>query len=83
MKRYNQKDGIYPMIEALDGYWVTYDQHNQSVLDANKLVEKSWRARDSLALTDDIQMEKMCNVIVVLSIVCFVTISILFFIGLS
>lgn len=83
MKRYNQKDGIYPMVEAPDGYWVTYDDHNQTVLDSNKLVEKSWRARNSLAIVDEIKLEKMHDIIVGLSAVSFIAISILIFIGLS
>ena len=83
MKRYNHDGLPMPMVEAPDGYWVTYDDHNQTVLDSNKLVEKSWIARDSLAIVDDIKMEKMCNVVIALSAVCFVSISILIFIGLS
>ena len=83
MKRYNHDGLPMPMVEAPDGYWVTYDDHNQTVLDSNKLVEKSWRSRDSLALADDIKLEKMHDIIVGLSAVSFIAISILIFIGLS
>jgi hypothetical protein len=72
-----------PMVEAPDGYWVTYDDHNQTVLDSNKLVEKSWRARNSLAIVDEIKLEKMHDIIVGLSAVSFIAISLLIFIGLS
>jgi hypothetical protein len=83
MKRYNH-DGIpMPMVEAPEGYWVTYEDYNQSMLDNNKLVEKSWRARNSLAVVDEIKLEKMHDIIVALSAVCFVSISLLIFIGLS
>lgn len=83
MKRYNQKDGIYPMVEDKDGYWVTYEDYNRCILDNNKLVEKSWRARDSLASVNDEKVEKLQHYIVRLSVVSFVAISILIFIGLS
>jgi len=83
MKRYNQQGGPYPMTEDKDGYWVTYDDHNQTVLDSNKLVEKSWRARNSLAVVDEIKLEKLQDIIVGLSAVSFIAISLLIFIGLS
>ena len=83
MKRYNHDGVPMPMVEDKDGYWVTYDDHNQTVLDSNKLVEKSWRARNSLALVDEIKLEKMHDIIVGLSAVSFIAISILIFIGLS
>ena len=83
MKRYNHDGLPMPMVEAPDGYWVTYDDHNQTVLDSNKLVEKSWRARNSLAVVDEIKIEKMHDIIVGLSAVSFIAISILIFIGLS
>ena len=83
MKRYNHDGVPMPMVEDAEGYWVTYDDHNQTVLDSNKLVEKSWRARNSLALVDEIKLEKMHDIIVGLSAVSFIAISILIFIGLS
>ena len=83
MKRYNHDGVPMPMVEDAEGYWVTYDDHNQTVLDSNKLVEKSWRARNSLAIVDEIKLEKMHDIIVGLSAVSFIAISILIFIGLS
>lgn len=80
MKRYNHDGVPMPMVEAPDGYWVTYDDHNQTVLDSNKLVEKSWRARNSLAVVDEIKLEKMHDIIVGLSIALFVAVAALLFI---
>lgn len=80
MKRYNHDGLPMPMVEHPEGYWVTYDDHNQSVLDSNKLVEKSWRARDTLAVADEIKLEKLQDIVVGLSVVCFITISALLFI---
>jgi hypothetical protein len=80
MKRYNCKHGPVDMIEEVDGYWVTYDDYNRSMLDNNKLVEKSWRARDTLAVADEIKLEKLQDIVVGLSVVCFITISTLLFI---
>ena len=71
MKRYNH-DGIpMPMVEDKDGYWITYEDYNQSVLDSNKLVEKSWRARDSLSAATEQKIEKFQDIIIVLSVVTF------------
>jgi tetrahydromethanopterin S-methyltransferase subunit B len=80
MKRYNCKHGPVDMIEEADGYWVTYDEYNQSMLDNNKLVEKSWRSRDSLAIADGIKEEKLQDIIVGLSIALFAAVVTLLFI---
>ena len=63
MKRYNCKHGPVDMIEEADGYWVTYEDYNRSTLDNNKLVEKSWRARDTQALINEEKVEKLQNTI--------------------
>lgn len=83
MQRYNHEGVPMPMVVDKDGYWVTYEDYIQSVLDNNKLVEKSWRARDSLASVNDEKVEKLQHYIVCLSVVSFVAIAILIFIGLS
>jgi hypothetical protein len=83
MKRYNHDGVPMPMVEDKDGYWVTYEDYIQNVLDNNKLVEKSWRARDGLASVNDEKVEKLQHYIVCLSVVSFVAIAILIFIGLS
>jgi hypothetical protein len=68
------------MIEEADGYWVTYDDYNRSTLDNNKLVEKSWRARDTQALINEEKVEKLQNTIVSLSIGLFAAVVTLLFI---
>ena len=80
MKRYNHDGLPMPMVEHPEGYWVTYDDYNRSMLDNNKLVEKSWRARDTLALADEIKLEKMQDIIVGLSVALFVAVASLLFI---
>jgi len=68
------------MIEEADGYWVTYEDYNRSMLDNNKLVEKSWRARDTQSLINDEKVEKLQNTIVGLSIGLFAAVVTLLFI---
>jgi hypothetical protein len=68
------------MIEEADGYWVTYEDYNRSTLDNNKLVEKSWRARDTQALINEEKVEKLQNTIVGLSIGLFAAVVTLLFI---
>ena len=68
------------MIEEADGYWVTYEDYNRSTLDNNKLVEKSWRARDTQALINEEKVEKLQNTIVGLSIGLFAAVITLLFI---
>jgi hypothetical protein len=80
MKRYNCKHGPVDMIEEADGYWVTYEDYNRSTLDNNKLVEKSWRARDTQALINEEKVEKLQNTIVGLSIGLFAAVVTLLFI---
>jgi hypothetical protein len=79
MKRYNHDGVPMPMVEDKDGYWITYEDYNQSVLDSNKLVEKSWRARDSLSVVSDQKIEKLQNIIVGLSIGLWVVVVALLF----
>jgi tetrahydromethanopterin S-methyltransferase subunit B len=79
MKRYNHDGVPMPMVEDKDGYWITYEDYNQSVLDSNKLVEKSWRARDSLSVVSDQKIEKLQNIIVGLSIGLWVAVVALLF----
>ena len=83
MKRYNHEGGPYPMTEDKDGYWITYDDYNQSVLDANKLVEKSWRARDSQSIRNDSKIGHLHDVIVGLSVALFVAVVSLVFVGMA
>lgn len=83
MKRYNCKHGPVDMIEEVDGYWVTYDDYNRSTLDNNKLVEKSWRARDTQALINEEKVEKLQNDIVGLSIGLFAAVVTLLFIWMK
>ena len=68
------------MVEDKDGYWVTYEDYNRSMLDNNKLVEKSWRARDTQSLINDEKVEKLQNTIVGLSIGLFAAVVTLLFI---
>ena len=79
MKRYNHDGVPMPMVEDKDGYWITYEDYNQSVLDSNKLVEKSWRARVSLSVASDQKIEKLQNIIVGLSIGLWVAVVALLF----
>jgi hypothetical protein len=79
MKRYNHDGVPMTMVEDKDGYWITYEDYNQSVLDSNKLVEKSWRARDSLSVVSDQKIEKLQNIIVGLSIGLWVVVVALLF----
>jgi len=83
MKRFDQIGGPYPMAETPNGYWITYDSYNQSVLDANKLVEKSRRARDNQASSYTSKLEHLHNIIIVLSVTLFATVASLIFIGLT
>ena len=80
MKRYNHDGVPMPMVEDKDGYWVTYEDYNRSMLDNNKLVEKSWRARDTQSLINDEKVEKLQNTIVGLSIALFAAVVTLLFI---
>jgi hypothetical protein len=80
MKRYNHDGVPMPMVEDKDGYWVTYEDYNRSTLDNNKLVEKSWRARDTQALINEEKVEKLQNTIVGLSIGLFAAVVTLLFI---
>lgn len=80
MKRYNHDGVPMPMVEDKDGYWVTYEDYNRSMLDNNKLVEKSWRARDTQSLINDEKVEKLQNTIVGLSIGLFAAVVTLLFI---
>jgi hypothetical protein len=80
MKRYNHDGVPMPMVEDKDGYWVTYEDYNRSMLDNNKLVEKSWRARDTQSLINDEKVEKLQNIIVGLSIGLFAAVVTLLFI---
>jgi hypothetical protein len=80
MKRYNHDGVPMPMVEDKDGYWVTYEDYNRSMLDNNKLVEKSWRARDTQALINEEKVEKLQNTIVGLSIGLFAAVVTLLFI---
>jgi hypothetical protein len=80
MKRFNCKHGPVDMIEDVNGYWITYDDYNRSILDNNKLVEKSWRARDTQTLVNEEKVEKLQNTIVGLSIGLFAAVVTLLFI---
>jgi hypothetical protein len=80
MKRYNHDGVPMPMVEDKDGYWVTYEDYNRSMLDNNKLVEKSWRARDTQSLINDEKVEKLQDIIVGLSIALFAAVVTLLFI---
>ena len=80
MKRYNHDGVPMPMVEDKDGYWVTYEDYIRSILDNNKLVEKSWRARDTQSLINDEKVEKLQNIIVGLSIGLFAAVVTLLFI---
>lgn len=80
IKRYNHKDLPKEMEECVDGYWVTYEDYNRSTLDNNKLVEKSWRARDSQQLVNEGELEKLHDTIIMLSVSLFVSVAILLFI---
>jgi hypothetical protein len=75
MKRYNHDGLPMPMIEDKDGYWVTFNDYNNSLLDCNKLVEKAWQAniynREQQAMINSAQVESLRNIIVMLSFVSF------------
>jgi len=83
MKRYNCVNGPVDMEEDKDGYWITYDEYTQSVLDSNKLVEKSWRSRDSQSIRNNSKIDHLHDVIVGLSVALFVSLSFLIFIGMT
>ena len=83
MKRYNCVNGPVDMTEDKDGYWITYDEYAQSVLDSNKLVEKSWRARDSQSIRNTSKIDHLHDVIVALCVALFVTSASLIFIGMT
>jgi hypothetical protein len=83
MKRYNCVNGPVDMEEDKDGYWITHEEHTQSVLDANKLVEKSWRARDSQSIRNASKVDHLHDVIVGLSVALFVSVASLIFIGMT
>ena len=82
MKRYNCTNGPVEMTEDKDGYWVTYEDYNQSVLDANKLVEKSWGARDSQSIRNASKVDHLHDVIVGLSAALFISVASLIFMGM-
>jgi hypothetical protein len=87
MKRYNHDGVPMPMVEDNEGYWVTYEDYNQSLLDCNKLVEKSWRAssvnKENTQFIHEEEIQKLWNIIITLSIVTFSLVSILFFTALK
>ena len=89
MKRYNH-DGIpMPMVEDKNGYWVTFDEHNFTILEHIKQDELKWAKHNKqLSSTTDASAEdalliiQMRKIIVGMSVITFSAVSFFIFIWL-
>jgi hypothetical protein len=86
MKRYNH-DGIpMPMVEDKTGYWVTFEDHNHTILEHIKQDELKWaKHTKQLSSTTDAREEdlllinQMRKIIIGMSIVTFAALALFFF----
>ena len=85
MKRFNGKYGIPEMEESPQGHWISWHEHNLSMLEMVKSTERNWEATcgsdDKIRIEYEDKLSKQQTVIVYQSVVIFVF-SAVFVIGL-
>lgn len=75
MKRYNVSGMPVQFDEVLNGYWIKYDDYEQSLLENNKSASRMWDSEMRYKETIDGQysekLEKQQHIIIILSVACF------------
>lgn len=80
MKRYNGSNGYPEMVEATNGHWVTFHDHQLALLDANKSSERKWEAScssdDKIRAEYEEQLSRQQTIIVGLSSALFLIVGV-------
>lgn len=80
MKRYNGANGYPEMVEASNGHWITYHDHQLALLDSNKSAERKWESvccsEDKLRSEYEEQLSKQQMIIAGLSAVLFLIVGV-------